>query len=458
MKNSTILLTTSLAAFLTPFISSSLSFLVPKVGEDLNLSFYQAAMLPLIILIPLASFMLLFGRLSDQVGRVALFRIGLVIFTVGSTFSFFSKSYDALISSLLVIGIGASIISANSTAIVSSTFFENRGFALGINAMSVYLGLTIAPFASGVIAEFFSWQFLFLVVIPLSIISLSISFLALRTEITDKRKIGIKGSVIFALFLASLSVYLSFGYVYGFESLSPILYSSIVFFAVFVIEELYSSNPLISARMMKMRRSFIASNIAALLNYLGTFSVVFVFSIYLQVTLRISPFLSGLYILPEPAIMVLVSPLAGRLSDRVGSRRIASLGMLVIGMSFLSFFLLRTPNVREILLILGILGLGFGLFSAPNTNSVMGSIKIEFSGFGSGFLGTMRFIGQLLSIILATTIFSFAIPRNIMIGIFSGVYVSIGQSYFQSFLTGFREVMFLSFLISIAGAISSVLR
>ncbi|MEM1995668.1 MAG: MFS transporter, partial [Thermoplasmatales archaeon] len=107
-------MTTSLAAFLTPFISSSITFLVPKIGENMNLSFYQAAVLPLIILIPLASFMLLFGRLSDLIGRVLLFRFGLIIFIGGSLASFFSKNYNILVASLFILGTGSSIISANS--------------------------------------------------------------------------------------------------------------------------------------------------------------------------------------------------------------------------------------------------------------------------------------------------------------------------------------------------------
>ncbi|MEM0127850.1 MAG: MFS transporter [Thermoplasmatales archaeon] len=458
MKGSLILVTTSLAAFLTPFISSSITFLVPRIGESLSLSFYQAAVLPLIILIPLASFMLLFGRLSDLMGRVLLFRFGLIIFTGGSLASFFSKNYNILVTSLFILGMGSSIISANSTAIVSSKFVRNRGFALGINAMSVYLGLTMAPFLSGIMAQYLTWESIFLLVLPVSTISLLISFFTLRREITGGKRIAITGSAFLAVSLVSISLYLSFGYIYGFLRLLPILYISLAFFLIFSIEESMSRNPLISFEMMKARRTFLASNAAAALNYIATFSIVFVFSIYLQVTLHVSPFLSGLYILPEPVLMVLMSPISGRISDRISSRWIASIGMIIIGLSFLVFFLLIAPSTIEILLILAFLGVGFGMFSAPNTNSVMGSIKTEFSGFASGFLGTMRFVGQLLSILVATTVFSITIPRDIMIGIFSGIYVSIGESYFQSFLHGFREIMFISSLISFAGAVASLMR
>ncbi|MGC8644977.1 MAG: MFS transporter [Thermoplasmata archaeon] len=456
-RDALILLTTSLAAFLTPFVSSAVSFAVPVIGKELHLSFYQAALLPLVILIPLASFMLLFGRLSDQAGRVLMFRLGLLIFSIGALLSIISKTFGILVASLFILGTGSSMMSANATAIVSVLFNRRRGFALGINAMSVYLGLTTAPFVSGLVTEYFAWRYLFVLVIPIALVSFFLSLSTLH-EIRGAGGMGVSGSLLLALLLATISLYLSLGYVFSFLKLLPLLFLFLVAMLLFLLHERRSENPLISLGMMKMRRTFIASNTAALLNYLGTFSVVFVFSIYLQVTLHIPPFLSGLYILPEPVLMVLVSPLAGRLSDDLGSREIASIGMVMIGLAFISFFILRQPSVDQILLILAFLGVGFGLFSAPNTNSVMASIRIEFSGFASGFLGTMRFLGQLFSIIAATSLFSLAIPRNIMIGVFSGVYISIGQSYFSDFIAGFREIMLFSAVISFAGALASIMR
>ncbi len=457
-RGALILVTTSLAAFLTPFISSSISFVVPRIGQELNLTFYQAALLPLVILIPLASFILLFGRLSDHLGRILLFRIGLIVFSLGSIVALFSQDFQILVASLFILGVGASIMSANSTAIVSTIFKDGRGFALGINAMSVYLGLTIAPFISGIVVEFSSWRLLFLIAVPIALVGFLLSFLTLRTELKGGKGMEIYGSLLFAILLVSISLYLSLGYIYGFVRLLPLLILFTVSVLLFLLEERRSTRPLISKKMMELRRTFVASNLAALLNYLGTFSIVFVFSIYLQVTLHVSPFLSGLYLLPEPVLMVLMSPISGTLSDKIGSRKIASAGMVIIGLSFLIFFVLGQPSVIQILIILAVLGAGFGFFSAPNTNSVMGSIKMEYSGFASGFLGTMRFIGQLASIVVATYIFSLEIPRSVMVGIFSGLYVSIGQLYFNDFVIGFKQVMLLSSIISFAGAISSMMR
>ena len=150
-----ILLTTSIAAFLSPFLSSAIAFAVPKIGESFRLSFYQVSVLPMIFLIPLASFMILFGRLSDDLGRVKIFRFGLLIFAVSALLAPAVHSYFYLVIMIFFAGLGAAVLSTNSTAIVSYAYSSGgRGLALGINAMSVYLGLTFAPFLGGLLIEF----------------------------------------------------------------------------------------------------------------------------------------------------------------------------------------------------------------------------------------------------------------------------------------------------------------
>ena len=156
--------------------------------------------------------------------------------------------------------------------------------------------------------------------------------------------------------------------------------------------------------------------------------------------------------------MVALSPVAGRLSDRFGSRAIASAGMVVIGVSFLGFYIITSLYRAIIVLLLGTIGIGFGLFSAPNTNSVMGSVSRDNSGTASGFLGTMRFTGQLFSIVLATMIISAFIPRSLTVGMFSGTVVTITPQYFSSFSEGFRTVMIISAILSLIGALTSLLK
>ncbi|MGC8608879.1 MAG: MFS transporter [Thermoplasmata archaeon] len=461
LKKSFVLLTTSIAAFITPFLSSAIAFAVPRIGIAFHLNFYEAAILPMIFLIPLSSFMIFFGRLSDDVGRVTIFRMGLIIFSAATFAAAFSRNYDSLVISIFFAGLGTAVLSTNSTAIVSFVYSSGRrGFALGINAMSVYLGLTFAPFLGGFLIEFFGWASIFLLSAPLAVIGLAISMISMRNLETEMKmnKASIRDPAVFAAFILTLTSYAAFGNIFGYVKILFLAVISVFIFILFIILERRPGNPTIPPSMIRGNRTFVASNITAFLNYLGTFSIVFVFSIYLQVILHISPFLSGLTILPEPIIMVLLSPVAGRLADKVGSRFIASAGMFIIGFSFFSLFLNPSAGKIFIMVVLGFIGLGFGLFSAPNTNSVMSSTKREYSGIASGFLGTMRFTGQLISIVMATFVLSIYIPKPLIVGMFSGTVVAITPYYYHGFIEGFKVVMILSALLSVAGAFTSLMK
>jgi len=456
-----ILLTTSIAAFLSPFLSSAIAFAVPKIGESFRLSFYQGSVLPVIFLIPLASFMILFGRLSDDLGRVKIFRLGLLIFAVSALLAPAIHSYLYLVVMIFFAGLGAAVLSTNSTAIVSYVYASGgRGFALGINAMSVYLGLTLAPFLGGLLIEFNDWQSIFFFSGPLAICALLMSAASMRgIEIRGPPgRTNIRQASMFSLFIILLTTYAAFGDIFGYMRLIYLPLLSLFVLFLFLHYEIRSENPIIPPSVFRRNRTFVASIATAFLNYVSTFSIVFVFSIYLQVILHVNPFVSGLIILPEPVLMVLLSPVAGKLADRMGSRLIASSGMVIIGASFLLLFLLVSVSRADIMILLGILGVGFGLFSAPNTNSVMGSVRREDSGIASGILGTMRFTGQMVSIVAATLILSLYMPRSLIIGMFSGSIVTITPLFYNSFISGFRVVMLISSLLAFIGAVSSTMK
>jgi MFS family permease len=156
--------------------------------------------------------------------------------------------------------------------------------------------------------------------------------------------------------------------------------------------------------------------------------------------------------------MVALSPLAGRLSDTLGSRSLASLGMVIIGLSFIAMYYIYPITEIQLMIMLAFIGIGFGLFSAPNTNSVMGSAERKYSGIAAGFLGTMRFTGQLISISIATVIFAFFLPHSLIVGMFSGSLTTISTSSFDGFVHGLRIIMIISGILSLCGAGTSLMR
>lgn len=456
-----ILLTTSLAAFLTPFTSSVITFAVPRIGEIFKASFFLVVWVPLAYLIPLPSFMILFGRLSDIYGRIKMFRLGFVIFLIATILIIFSLNIYMLIAFVFLAGVGSALIGTNSVAIVSQTYPPNkRGSALGINAMSVYLGLTFSPFLGGLLIQFFDWESVFYITIPIIIIALAISFYTMKNiEIPEKKEdLDIPGAILFSGSLLSIVLYMSFSEIYGWLSMLYLLLIGIALFISFIYVERRSRAPLIDIKLFTKNRTFAASNFTAFLNYISTFSIVFIFSIYLQVILEYSPFQAGLILVFEPVFMVIFSPISGRLADKYGSRVMSSIGMAVIGVSFLVLSVINIKSAIDIIIPLSFIGIGFGFFTAPNTNSVMGSVPREKYGVASGTLGTMRFTGQILSISVASTILSGALPRTMLLGMFSGLTESVTLTYVDEFVFGFKMAMLFSGIMSLIGAYTSLLK
>jgi Major Facilitator Superfamily. len=200
-----------------------------------------------------------------------------------------------------------------------------------------------------------------------------------------------------------------------------------------------------------------ASNVTALLNYISTYFVPFIFSLYLQVILGYNPFEAGLILVLEPIFMVILSPVSGRLSDVYGSREIAALGMGLIGLSFILLLTLNIRSITNILIALSTLGIGFGLFSAPNTNSVMSSVSRDKYGVASGVLGTMRFTGQLLSVTIAGSILTKYLGKYAVLYLFTGVPM-VKVTVYQAFVDGLRVTLTVAAALSFLGVYTSLLR
>lgn len=461
-SNPKVLFSTSLGSFITPFTSSVISFSVPEIGHFLKASFILMVWVPMAYLIALPSLMILFGKLSDIFGRSRFYLLGLFIFGSGAILATFSNSIYFLIFSTFVMGIGGSFLSVNSTAIVSSVYPpESRGGALGINAMSVYLGLTSGPILAGVLIEFLGWKSLFYLSGFFSFASLiPVYFFLKNVDIpTRKRSIDFAGFLTFLISILTIVLYLSFSEIYGWFSTIYLLVIGIATLILFIFYERNRVEPILDLKLFTRNRTFSAANFTAFLNYISTFAIVFVFSIYFSVIAGLSPSQSGMILTVEPVLMVIFSPISGKLSDRFGSRGLASLGMLIISAAFFSMYVFigRIPPT-DLIWPLGVVGVGFGLFSAPNTNSVMGSVEIRDSGTASGTLGTMRFVGQLMSLAVMSTLLAESMPKNMLLELFSGVQSNFTLLDVSGFITGLRTVMLLSGILSLLGVFTSLVR
>lgn len=297
-------------------------------------------------------------------------------------------------------------------AILTSVFPEGeRGKVLGINVASVYLGLSLGPFIGGLLTEHIGWRSIFLVHVPMGLIIVSSIFWKLPGEWAEAKgeEFDFIGSILYCLTLVAI--------MYGFALLpreagaAVILIGGLGFWA-FIRWEIKMKSPVLDIFLFRNNKVFAFSNLAALINYSATFGVGFLLSLYLQYLQGYSPLHAGSILVAQPATQAIFSPFAGRLSDKIEPRIVASMGMgfTVAGLSLLTFLNERTA-LGFILPSLLLLGFGFALFSSPNANAVMSSVEKRFYGVASGTLATMRLVGQMLSMGVVTLLFAVYIGR-----------------------------------------------
>jgi len=407
----TALLIAALSSFLTPFMGSSVNIALPTIAKELGMSAVSMSMVATLYLLSTAVFLVPMGKLADLVGRKKIFGIGSIIYLLSSTLCGFSNTAVILLIGRIIQGLGSAMVFGTGMAIISSLFPPGeRGKALGINTAVVYLGLSTGPFLGGLLTQYLGWRSIFLFNIPFGLVIIFLIYFVLKGEWKEEKgKFDFGGSIIYGLSLVLL--------MYGFSHLPSLtgylfLIISIVCFVAFVYYELRHESPVINISLLKENKVFTYSSLAALINYSATFAIVFLLSLYLQYLKGMSPRDAGMIILAQPIVMALVSPLAGILADKFDSKKVSSAGMAIsaIGLFLFTFFNENT-SLGFIIGNLILLGLGFALFSSPNTTTVMASVERKHYGVASSMLGTMRLVGQMLSVGIAMMVISIFIGK-----------------------------------------------
>jgi EmrB/QacA subfamily drug resistance transporter len=406
------LIAATLAAFVTPFMGSATNVALPSIGREFSMDAVLLSWVATSYLLAAAIFLVPFGRLADIYGRKRIFLIGAAVFTVASLLVALSTSAAMLIASRVLQGIGSAMIFSTGLAILTSVFpIEQRGRVLGINVAAVYIGLSIGPFVGGFLTQNLDWRSVFLAVVPLGVVVIAFVVWRLKGEWAEARgeAFDLAGSVIYSLALVAL--------MYGFSLLpdltgAALLLVGAVALAAFIVWEMRAPNPVLNISLFAHNRAFSLSNLAALINYSATSAVAFLLSLYLQYIKALSPQQAGLVLIAQPIVQATLSPVAGRLSDRIEPRIVASTGMTItaIGLVLLALVGPTTP-LWAIIACLLLLGFGFALFSSPNMNAIMSSVERRFYGVASGTTGTMRLVGQMLSMGIATLLFALFLGR-----------------------------------------------
>jgi len=443
-----VMIVAAFAAFLTPFLGSAVILALPAIGKDLNASAIGLGWVISSFILSSAMFLLPFGRLADIIGRKKVFSAGILLFTISTLLIVFSWNLSSLIILRIIQGISGAMIFGTSLAIITSVFpVGERGRAMGINITAVYLGLSAGPVIGGLLTQYFGWRSIFAFLVPFGIASLILIKTKIKAEWAESKgeKFDWWGSVIYGIAL--------FASMYGFSRLPSItgwicLIIGVLLANVFILFERRGSNPVFDIRLMLHNRIFAYSGLAALINYSATSATGFFISLYLQYLKGFDARTSGLIMISQPVAMTLLSPIAGRLSDKYNPGVIASIGMglTAAGLVCLCFITAGTP-VYVIVALLLIMGVGFGLFSSPNSNAIMSSVEKRYLGVASGVVGTMRMIGQMLSMGIAMMLIAIFIGKQ-----------TINPSTYPGLISGMRLGFVIFSILSVLGIFASLAR
>jgi len=442
------LVVATLSSFMTPFMGSSINVALPAIAERFKMDAVLLSWIATSYLLATAVSLVPFGRLADIHGRKRIYTYGVFVFTFFSFLCAIAPSASFLVLFRVLQGVGSAMIFATGIAILTSVFPpQQRGRILGINVAAVYLGLSLGPFLGGLLTEHLTWRAVFLAHIPLGVVIMGLLLWKVKPEWAEARgePFDLVGSLVYAAAVTGL--------VYGVSLLPDLKSIGIILFGFlgllgFVAWESKHEKPVFDLRLFRTNRVFAFSNLAALINYSATFAVTFLLSLYLQQVKGFSPQAAGLILVSQPLVMALLSPMAGRLSDKIEPRIVASLGMVLTSIGlFLFIFLERESSLEAIIARLVILGVGFALFSSPNTNAIMGSVERKFYGVASGSVSTMRVLGMMVSMGIATVLFAVFIGR-----------VQITPEHYPALIASIQTAFLVFALMCLAGVFASMVR
>ncbi len=443
-----VLIIAVISSFITPFMGSSISVALPDIGKTLNIDAVLLSWIATAYLLAAGVSLVPFGRIGDIYGRKKILAWGFAFFSISSLLSALSISAHMLILFRILQGIGSGMIFATSLAILVSVFPPHeRGKILGITVSAVYIGLSSGPFIGGVLTLHFTWRSLFLLNFLLGFIAFCLILWKLKGEWAEAKgeKLDLIGALVYGVTLITI--------IYGLSVLPSLnslwmILTGLAGMIIFVKWENHIKHPVFDVSLFQKHRVFALSNLAALIHYSATFAVTFLLSLYFQYIKSFDPQITGLILMSQPIIMALFSPFAGKLSDRIEPRIIATIGMsITCSMLLVLSFIHEFTSLVFVISCLLILGFGYALFSSPNMNAIMGSVEKKFLGIASGSAGTMRVLGQMFSMGVATLVISIFVGR-----------VEITESSYPNLLYSIKVSFMIFCLFCFGGIFASLIR
>ncbi|MDI3341230.1 MAG: MFS transporter [Sphaerobacter sp.] len=449
----------SVGTFMATLDGSIVNISLPQIQQAFGVNLSAVEWVVIAYLLVLGTLLLPFGRLGDLVGYRQVYLSGFALFTVASALCGAAQSIWMLVGFRALQAVGGSMLQAMGPAIVTRTFgARERGKALGLNAVSVAIGLSLGPALGGALTEFASWRWIFYINLPVGVFAILWTWRVLEREHDRiRQRFDIPGAVLsfgalFALLLALIE-----GQRWGWRSLPIVglLVLAAVLGAAFVLVELRSRQPMLDLRLFRIR-PFWAGNVSLLIVFAGLFTATFLLPFFLQQGQGRSPLAAGLLLTPVPLTTLVIGPLSGALSDRIGSRLPATLGAAVMTLGLYSLTQLHVDaSMGDLIWRLVVLGVGQGLFFSPNSSAILGSVPRPRIGTASAMLAQMRINGQVLGIAAAGAIVATRLPTH-MAELASRVPPAVVQR--DAFVLAIHDAFAVAAAISVIAIVTSLLR
>lgn len=456
---------TTIGSLMAAIDSTIVILALPNMLQDLHSDLVKMTWVIMAYIMVSTVLQLTFGRMADMFGRVRMYNMGFVVFTAGSVLCGVALNDTFLIAARVVQGVGGAMLTANSMAIITEVFPpEQRGQAMGFNAVTWGAGSVLGPVLGGFILAVTNWRWIFLINLPIGIIGTLCAYLLLH-EIEpkpDHEQFDLFGACSFCIGLVTLllGVMNSIGGDWLSLSVLGMLTLAVFAFVCFIVWERRSTHPMLDLHLF-MSSHYTFSVLAATFQSLANFAVNFLILFYLQGVRGYNPLTAALLILPLPVLTSLLGPLGGRWADRDrfhgATPATAGLLLQVVSLVILAFL---TPATPYILLAasLGLMGVGGAIFWSPNTSSTMGAAPRHRLGVASATLNTMRNIGMVCSFALSLAVAAAAMPPKLVNEVFLGTVGHLPAGIASSFTAAMSHAFVASAVICLLALFFSIVR
>jgi EmrB/QacA subfamily drug resistance transporter len=444
------LVAVSFGLFMIMLDNTVVNVALPTMERDLHVSISQLEWVVTAYALTFAALLITGGKLADLYGRRRIFVVGLVIFSLSSLACGLAPDAGFLIGARAVQGSGAALMNPATLSIITATFPpKERGQAIGIWAGVSALALAIGPLAGGLIVENLNWNWIFFINVPVGALGIAVSQFAIREsrDTSLEQSVDVPGLLTSVGFLFSLSYALIEGNAHGWTSpeILGLFAAAAVLLAGFVALEQRQRLAMLDLSLFRIG-SFAGANAVAMLVSLSMFGIFFFVSLYIQNILHYSATQAGASFLPMVSLIILIAPIAGRLSDRLGSRWLMGGGMTLVGISLLLYERVTVHSDFWTLLpsmVVG--GVGMAMTMSPMTSAAMGAVPVDKAGVGSGVLNSFRQVGGSLGIALMGAIVASYLPHG-----------AKGPAAAQDYVNGLHAGFAVAAVITFAAAIVAV--